>query len=430
MVELLRPMPAIALLLASLASTAGAQSARQARPVDWTLSGTVSRSSVDSLDTSWLAGGLGKLRRDATDSSLGFDRLVLSLNTALAPTVFLQLDTDFTRDGDSGFDLTEAFLEWRPIPKSPSRHRVRLGGFYPRLSLENTDPGWESPYAISASAINSWIGEEVRLLGAEWTLTRRLGDAGSPHELEGFSAIFYGNDPSGTLLAWKGWGIHDRQTRWREQLPLPSLPQLQPGTRLRQNQAPHAEPFLEIDHKPGYYAGAEWRFAQRVSISAARYDNRADPLSMDDGQYGWRTLFDHIGLRAALPWNLGLIAQWMRGTTAMGPVIGAGKRVVDDDFVASFIMLTRRSNDMRVSVRIDDFKVDDRDILPNDDNNESGRAITLAYVQQLSSTLSMTVEWQRIASTRPARAYFDLPPELTEQQLRAQLRWQISSHAE
>jgi len=412
--------------LLAAANPAPAQSQSGDSTHRWLVQTNASYAAVDTNETSWLDGGLGKLRYDESQPNLHLDRLLLEYRGALRPTLFAQLDIDYTHDGSGGFDVAEAFFEWRPVPRSPARHRVKVGVFYPRLSLENTDAGWETPFSISSSAINTWLAEEVKQLGAEWSVQRRLGGPGSPHEIGAFAAAFYYNDPTGTLLAWKGWGIHDRQTRWNEQLPLPPLPQLQPGTPMRRKQAPHAEPFLEIDHAPGYYAGAEWRYAQRLSIQAAHYDNRADPLLAANGQYAWETVFDHIAVQVSLPWDIGLMAQWMSGYTLMGPVIASfGTRPVDDDFEASYLMLTRAFDGYRISLRFDDFEVRDNDRLPNDNNSESGDAITLAYIRELSPSLWLAVEWLRVDSDRPARAYLGLAPSSTETVLQAQLRWRL-----
>ena len=44
---------------------------------------------------------------------------------------------------------------------------VKTGAFFPTISLENDDLGWASPYTLTPSAINSWIGEELRTIGSE-----------------------------------------------------------------------------------------------------------------------------------------------------------------------------------------------------------------------------------------------------------------------
>jgi hypothetical protein len=385
-----------------------------------------SLAAVSSDLASWVRGGVGKLRYDETDPSLSADRLFLEYTGTISPTLFAHAVVDYQDDGSSGFDATEAYLEWRPVPRSPVRHRLRFGGFYPRLSLENIGSAWESPFSISSSAINSWLAEEVRLLGAEWSVQRPLGDPGSPHEIGGFAAAFYGNDPIGPLLAWKGWGVHDRQTRWREQIPLPPLPRLEPGGGLSGRQAPWAEPFMEIDHKPGLLLGAEWRYAQRAFVQIAHYDNHADPLAVADGQYGWATRFDQIAVQLSLPWKLGLMAQWMSGYTAMGPIIN-GARIVDTEFEASYVLLTRMTDGHRITLRYDDFEVVDADFIPMDDNNDAGHATTLAYMYEFSPRFGVGIEWLRVTSNRPAREYAGENALATEEILQAQIRWRFDS---
>ena len=34
-------------------------------------------------------------------------------------------------------------------------------------SRENVDPLWQSPYTLTLSSLNTWIGEEVRLAGLD-----------------------------------------------------------------------------------------------------------------------------------------------------------------------------------------------------------------------------------------------------------------------
>lgn len=65
-----------------------------------------------------------------------------------------------------------------------------------------------------------------------------------------------------------------------------------------------------------------------------------------------------------------------------------------------------------------------------DDNNESGDALTLAYVYDCSSNLQLAVEWLQVDSDRSAREYFGLPSSSTETVVRVQLRWQLLSHSD
>ena len=75
------------------------------------------------------------------------------------------------------------------------------------------------------------------------------------------------------------------------------------------------QPIDEIDHRPGAYAGVEWSYARRLLVQLARYDNRADPYAYSGGQWAWGTSFNHLGIQAGLPWDIGLVAQWLQGQT-------------------------------------------------------------------------------------------------------------------
>ena len=373
---------------------------------------------------SWLNGSGGKLRFDGSNDALSVGRIVAEYHGRIGPTLQAHVVGDYVDDATSGIDLTEAFLEWKPIPKSANRHRVRLGAFFPDVSLENRDHAWTSPYSISSSAINTWIGEEFRTIGAEWSFTHRLNQQTSSH-LKFLAATYIGNDPAGTLLAWKGWSLHDRQTRLNDVLPLAPLPQVGPDG-LFSHQAIQVEPFIETDDRLGYYYGAEWRVNQRVLLSALHYDNHADPLSLRDGQYGWITRFDHIGFQIEMPADFGLIGQWMDGSTGMGPFVG-NARVVDTSFGSYFLLLTKRIGRHRVSVRFDDFDVVDNDNIPLDDNGEVGDAWTLSYAFNRSERLEMRMEWLRIYTARPAWAYLGLPSTATERLVQLQVALRLGT---
>ena len=66
-----------------------------------------------------------------------------------------------------------------------------------------------------------------------------------------------------------------RRTRVRARRDSPAVPPLD-----------GAKPFLEIDGRPGGYAGLEARYLDRVTLRVLRYDNRADPTR---DRQPWRT---------------------------------------------------------------------------------------------------------------------------------------------
>ena len=185
---------------------------------------------VSSPLQSWLQFGYGKLRFDEQHDGLQFSRAFLDYRGRLTPTLTARVTVDINDDLPEEIDLTEAFLEFRPVPRSPWRFRGRLGAFYPRISLENVGPGWSSIYTLNASAINTWIGEELRTVGAELGVSHPVFGMESGHRLSVEAAAFFANDPAGALLAWKGWSVHDRQTGLQGILPLSPLPIIQPGS--------------------------------------------------------------------------------------------------------------------------------------------------------------------------------------------------------
>ena len=409
-----RPI-AIACLLAA-ATAGGAEPGSDAHL--WTAGVELGLTRAQTPLEPWVDGGVGKLRYGADDGPLTASRWYGEYDGRLSPAWSVHATADVVADASSGFGVAEAYVEWHPIPRSPSRQRVKVGFFHGPWSLENTGPAWSTPFTLSSSAVNTWLGEEVRPAGAEWSLERRLG-ARSLQQLTVHAAVFVHNDPTGSLLAWKGWSLHDRQSRFGDELPLAPLPLLEPGAMFAQ-QSSYVSPWREIDGRTGYYAGAEWRTGRRAEITLASYDNRADPTRLEDGQYAWHTRFAQIGAQVALPGDVGLLAQWMTGRTAMGPVL-VDARAVDSEFDAGYVLVTKAFGRHRLTLRRDVFDLVDIDGVPNDDNSDSGDAWTLAYRYERSERWSLGTEWLRVASWHPAWQYFNLPSRATEKLLQIRL---------
>ena len=182
---------------------------------------------------SWLDGGLGKTRYGALDEegsellrlSQGSLLLTAAASDDLSARLHLNIDAEPHRDlNRSRIDLIEGFISYRPVFSPQIRFRFRGGVFFPPVSLENRDAAWTSPFSITSSAINSWIGEEVRVTAAEANFI--LSHKSSEYSLGG--AVFGNNDPAGTLLAWRGWALHDRQSGFSDRLPLAQIPAFQP----------------------------------------------------------------------------------------------------------------------------------------------------------------------------------------------------------
>ena len=368
---------------------------------------------------SWLDEGTSKFA--STENGLQAQSLFIDFDRRLAdPLTFHFVAEGYDDNAGRGLDVTEAFFRWRPLPLNGYRLQVRAGAFYPRLSLENTADGWRSEFTDSFSAINTWIGEELRTFGAEFDLTRRFRVAGQATDAGVFGSIFYANDPADSLLGWRGWALHARQTRLDDALPLAALPTFVPGAEF-EAQADYVRPFRETDDSPGFTAGVRVRVGAQLVLEAAHYDNRADPLALENGHYGWGTRFNHVGLRARLPAAVTLVSQWMDGTSVMGPYTN-GWHAVDTAFESYFVLLSRDFGRTQLSARYDTFDVEDRDRTPMDSNSEDGTSLTVSVRYNFSRDISISGEWQQVESERAARNYFGVLAAQDETRLSLTLR--------
>jgi len=162
-------------------------------------------------------------------------------------------------------------------------------------------------------------------------------------------------------------------------------------------------------------------------VRITHYDNRTDPFGYEDGQLAWETSFKQLGVKATLPGDVGLIAQWMDGYTVWGRLTD-GIHAVDNGFESQFVLLTRSFDRHRFSLRYDHFKITEEDQIPFDENSENGRAWTVSYRYDFNKNFTLAAEWLEITSDRPAWAYFDLAEKKSEQQVQLTLRMRFLRH--
>ncbi|NQD37792.1 hypothetical protein HPT27_12215 [Permianibacter sp. IMCC34836] len=315
--------------------------------------------------------------------------------------------------------LTEAFLRYRPIPDSAWRNQWRAGLFYAPLSLENSEALWQPQGFLSSSAINTWLGEEVRTTGIEWNGDWLGQRSGSDHDLGITLAVFCCNDPAGGLLSWRGWALHDRQYGWGEETEFAALPALTENGSFRSQEA-YGSPFTEIDQRYGYYASLHWQHRGGIRIALSHYDNRGDPLAFEEGQWAWYTEFDQLSLKWQPSTDWTVLLQWLDGHTEFGR---HRNRMIDNRFAAGFVSFARQWHQHRFSLRYDDFSVTDDDETPDDDNNEDGSAGTLAWQWQIDPNCLLLTEAMTIQSKRPARHYFGDAAEQSEHSLQIAIRF-------
>jgi len=367
-----------------------------------TIHGQLDLRAVAASDTrGWVYEGLGKQRFDKDHGNLKLGQAIIEMRGDLGDTLSGTLALNGYDDRRGFADVTEAYVQWKPLPIEGYRIKTKVGAFFPPLSLENFNVGWTNPWMVSSSAINTWVGEELRTLGAEVSISRPGIMHQSPHDIELLYSAFAANDPAGGLLSWRGWSVGDRITGLSETLPYPDLPGIYGPAGLFQRQGAFEKPFKELDDHYGFYAGVNYGYNGRIQLHALHYNNRGDPLVLKDQQWAWETEFDQMALRLDLPGKLVLLSQYMRGYTRFG-VYGYG---VDVDFKAHYLLLSKALGRHRLSARFDQFETADRDDMPGDNNSETGHALAVTWLYQLSTYQQSGVEILRISSAREGREY-------------------------
>lgn len=359
---------------------------------------------------SYLNGGFGRTRFDGNHDGLQLGRLMAAGRWRLTDTLTANLVAETFGDGDrNAVGVSQAYLDWRPFPTQPVRFRARLGAFYPPVSLENRQLGWTSPYTLSTSAVNTWIGEEFRVIGTELE-ARWLGAAqGYQGDVAAVGGVYGWNDGAGLVIADRGWALTDR----------PSL--LFSGLG-----RPRASLYYELDHRPGWYGGVSWRHGENLEVRALHYDNRADPGAHNvDGDYGWETRFSGIGVRYEPCERVTLLAQHLQGKTYVGPD-AAGPMQFEMRLEAWYGLVSYESGPHRLSLRYDHFMTrQDRGFFDEYANDDAGHALTAAWFERLGGRWELVAEWLRVRSRFARRADVGLAPAVTDTQVQLALRYRF-----
>jgi len=386
--------------------------ARAAAATDWDLSLDARLVSSDA-NPPFMDGGLGTVRYGSEQSGLQLGRARFALTQQLGELWSAHLDASMYDDQDrSPVGVTEAFLLFRPYPHQGWRFRLKAGGFYAPVSLENRAAGWDSPYTLSYSAIDSWLAIEVRTIGLEGTLEWLGTRSGRAFDFGITGAVFGWNEGAGAVLATNGFALTDRQTPLFGRVGQPQDAPLY-----------GSEPFLQLDHREGFYGGLEARYLDRVVLRALHYDNRADPYAQDELSdfYAWHTRFDSAGVRVEAGHGLTAIAQWLDGETTT-----AGEGWPQSwPFRAAYALLAERCGRSTLSARYDRFEVDS--IGADGYGAQSGHAWTAAYAYDAGAHWRFTLEWLQVVSSNYQREELGGLPLATETQVQLAIRYALGA---
>jgi hypothetical protein len=388
----------LATLVAGLAGKADAGDAQLEGLIDAGLA-------VASRDKSFIDGGLGKYRyggsgHDGTvKGEIAQGALVGTalVSDALSSYAHLRWDPD----QKTAIDLIESYLRYRPVSQTRWRWSVTAGAFFPPVSLENTGPGWSAAWTLTPSAINSWIGEELRTLGGEGTLEWR----GDEDQIGVTASLFALNDPAGALIANRGWALTSRVAGLfdRTRLPDTGNPEYGPVKRHR------IDLFKEIDNRPGFYGGLSWHRDDLATIKLLRYDNQANP-SAYRGQFAWRTDFWSLGAQTS-EGRMVFLTQAMTGSTEINPVPLTHSVT---EFQSAYVLAGYDVGQWRLAGRVEAFATGQRVSGVNNHGGEHGHALTVAATWRPFDYLHFIAEASRTKSWRVQRVAHDLPPAATD----------------
>lgn len=339
---------------------------------------------------SWVNRGPGKARYGGRGDSSGFERvtrfklshLALELGGILPGGITAQAQINWETDiGDDVYPLLiEAFFrkEWGEWEHGWG---LQLGAMQLPFSLEHTGPAWTPLYTLTPSALNTWIWEEGRVVGAEgewwrlWPVGLRLGVVGG---------LGFGPDLFGRLLALRGWVLSDAQLGLNSRVPLPA-------------QGVRTSIYNEEDHRPALYTlitiSDEY---ERGAFRVGYFDNLGD-----QGRTGvWEMRFGTVGaIFHPLP-PIDLLVQYLEGTAHVRTPAN------DTGFSAFYALLSYRYREHRVSVRYDNFRLRELDDAPPQ-TREHGEGVTLAYFFEFGLHHRVGFEYLFLHSHRPARSRTD-----------------------
>jgi hypothetical protein len=359
-------------------------------------------------ERSWRDGGLGKFGTGNGDFVPMLSEISALGQAQLLPELSATAHARFAPDQRSVVDLVEAYLRYRPVSTTRLRWSFKAGAFFPPISLENDGIGWTALWTLTPSAINSWVGEELRTIGGETRVEWR----GDGHQIEATAALFGVNDPTGILLAERGWAFGERPLGLFDRNRLPDVT-LRPG----QTAPIYSLPFQEIDGRVGWYTGLAWRATGYGKLALLYYDNAADG-SASTGQYAWHTDFWSVGAETEIA-PLVFKAQYMVGATEFAPV---GLRS-HTDFEAAYLLVGWELGERwRLAGRVDRFST--AGLAPRGlvDYSETGYAGTAALTWRPADWMRVTGELLQIDSTRRQRALAGISPHSSDTQVQLSVR--------
>lgn len=353
---------------------------------------------------SWLEGGYGRFDVGAKDANtrentnveigqLGFD---------WTPTTWMLVHADgVVRREQSGTRGSRGGVVQAFADLYTEKLRLRAGSFWLPTSRENIDPLWNSRYTVTASALNTWIGQEVRPVGVDLQFSPNF-------YVSAGATAFRGNDTMGTLLAARGWTFGSHISVYKEELPLPP-----PDTKDTQPIGP------DLDKKTGYSGRLRFSLPERAMIQFTRVDNRAELVPDIHGYTPWLTKFNVVSADLGANGPATIAGEWAKGTTAVG--FGNGSFTLD--FQTAYLLVSGKTGKDRWTVRVEKFSTRDHAKSEYDYSREDGHAWTVAWFRDLGTNVRSGLEYADVRGNRPGAAAAGFDPQTGGKTLTIDVRY-------
>jgi len=372
----------IVFLLSAAATTAGAQSLQFHGYV-------AAREIYVKAQPSWLQGGVGRfdVGADSTDDHrfVNVDSAQLGLDWTPASWFLIHAD-GVVRHQQSGSIGKKTGIVQAYADIYNDHFRLRAGEFWLPTSRENTDPLWTSKYTISYSALNSWMAQEVRPIGADfqWSPSFYVTLGGT---------AFRGQDTMGTLIANRGFTLGNYLALYNENLPTP-----EPAS---------TRPFGEdLDGRNGYSERIRVSIPERAMLQVTHIDNRATIAPFDvKGQEPWLTRFNIVGAEVGSTGDTTVAGEWAKGSTEVGFPGGSFTM----DFDTAYLLASHKFGHERISGRVERFSTRNDRHVANDGAREDGHAWTVAWMHEANAHTRTGIEYVRVDGDRPGVATFFSP---------------------
>jgi hypothetical protein len=354
----------------------------------------------------YLDGGLGKLRFGEDDANFKLGDAIAQASLA-GGAWSAQADARLNAEYGPAIDLLEAYVRYAPASNTQWRWSARAGAFFAPLSLENEQIGWSSFWTVTPSAVNSWVGSELRTVGAEATLEWHSNG----NDVTLIGALFGFNDSAGVLIAERGWNFDDRAAGLFEASRLPD------AVAIAAHRAPPLTThlFREIDDTPGWYLDASYEIDGTTGVELMRYDNQADPTQ----PRAWHTSFWDLGFRRQFG-AVTLLSQAISGGTVIRPSAAA---FTATDFKAAYVLVGWDLDAWWLAARADLFQTRTRTaVAAPSPLSEDGHAVDVTASFLPRSWLRLSAEYLLIDDTRAQRALVGDAPHQTENQFQLVVR--------